>query len=298
MTNNPITAQVAGMVISGMFGADASIPPSTTSNHDDGDTETHPTRTSTGIPLLIQPTNVDSQEPQYACPHASSLQAGFSIGSPNPTWQRHLSASADLFASLDEISGVDPQASDWHTSYDHYFDNLSARLCHQHALPCNSSLHPERCITQAQADKVFRLGEWEYAWTWRAAGADTLEASRGSFGVWVAELAAHLRAAAAGESTVVYRHNIAHDGSLSRLLSILQVEDMVWPGMGAEIAFELWRRDGKDYLRIVWSGQVLKSSTPVLQGDMHGMLALQQVLDYFDGLVGREASKVKSLCGL
>lgn len=45
------------------------------------------------------------------------------------------------------------------------------------------------------------------------------------------ELESHLRAAIAGKSQVRYRHNVAHDGSISSLLGFLQVSEMAWPGM-------------------------------------------------------------------
>lgn len=255
-----------------------------------------------GIPLHIQPSDIDSLEPKYNCPASTALINTYGPNSANPIWQRHLTSSSSLLTDFDALSGVDPNDPAWHTSYDHYFDNLSARLCHQMPLPCNSTFHPERCISRAQADAVFRLGEWEYSWLYRGAGADTLRSSRGSFGVWMAELARNLRDARDGSSTVIYRHNVAHDGSLSRLPSLLQIEEMVWPGMGSEIIFELWQRSGGTdedalYVRILWSGQVLRSSTPILQGDM-GMLPLEKILGYLDGMVGMNANMVKDLCGL
>lgn len=140
VTNNVITSQVAGMVVNGMVGT-----------------------TNAPTPLLIQTPTVDSLEPKYSCPAASSLKSQYGSGSTNPTWQRHLQDSADLASQLDLISGVSPNASDWHVSWDHYFDNLSARLCHAKPLPCNVT-NQNLCIQQNEANKVFRLGEWEYNW--------------------------------------------------------------------------------------------------------------------------------------
>jgi acid phosphatase len=95
-----------------------------------------------------------------------------------------------------------------------------------------------------------------------------------------------------------YRHNVAHDGSISYILSILQVEKMVWPGMGSELIFELYRGkvDQKYYIRVLWGGQVLKSSNPTL-GDF-AMLEAEILLAYFDGLVGQRAAKIPRLCSL
>lgn len=278
VTNNVITSQVASMLIAGMY----------------------PSRSNKDTPLLIQPDSIDSLEPAYTCTTASSLFSSYGSGSASPAWEAHLNASASLYATLDAISGVNPNASDWHISFDHYFDNLSARLCHAKPLPCNIS-NPDACVTQAEADHVFRLGEYEYSFIYRDAN-QSLPASVGSYGIWIAELAQNLRHAmgdgpssvnATGER-VKYRHNVAHDGSIARLLSVLQVEKMVWPGMGSEVVFELYAKDGCYFLRVLWGGQVLTSTNPTL-GRMD-LVPVATVLAYFDGLVGVGASKIPGIC--
>ena len=271
VTNNVITSQVASMVLNGMFGITSQVP------------------------LQVQPDAIDSLEPTYPCSSADSLKEQYGVGSTNPTWQAHLQDSAGLVHDLDSISGVDPSATDWHQSWDHYFDNLSSRLCDAKVLPCNST--SGACVSETEADEVFRLGEWEYSWIYRAAGPDTLQASAASYGVWVAELAENLRQKTQGDPSV-YRHNVAHDGSLSPLLSILQVDEMVWPGMGAEVVFELYQsitEDGAWYVRILWNGQVIRSSSPTLTAP-GGLISLDVLLAYFDRLVGPRGSKVLSDC--
>ncbi|KAK4942617.1 hypothetical protein LTR28_008645 [Elasticomyces elasticus] len=260
------------------------------------------------VPLSIQPASIDSLEPAYACTAASELSNAYGPGSNSTAWLAHLDASAPLHASLDSLSGIDPSASTWHTTWDHYFDNLSARLCHAKPLPCNSNSNtttadPSLCVTMAQAEQVFRLGEYEYSFLYRDAPA-SLRTSVGGYGVWIAELAQNLRHAidpAAPSSTgdaggrgVRYRHNVAHDGSVARLLSILQVDEMVWPGMGSEVVFELFSREKRFYVRALWGGRVLRSSNPSL-GSVD-LLPAETLLAYFDGLVGRGARKVPELC--
>jgi acid phosphatase len=116
----------------------------------------------------------------------------------------------------------------------------------------------------------------------------------------VAELAQHIRHQIAGEDRkTVYRHNIAHDGSIARLLSILQVDVMVWPGMGAEVVFELYtsKKDGetkRHFVRVLFGGQVIRSSNPDL-GRLD-MIPAAKLLEYFDGLVGKRADLVPVLC--
>lgn len=275
VTNNVITSQVASMLIKGMWNA---TPPTTT-------------------PLNIQPSAIDSLEPTYPCPAASRLYASYATGSTSPAWTAHLHAAKPLMAALDAISDIPSNATPWHISLDHYYDNLSARQCHAKPLPCRTA-DPKRCITQAQADTVYRLGQYEYSFIYRDSPL-SLRAAKATFGVWLAELASHIRAAVAGSDTIIYRHNVAHDGSVARLLSLLQVDHMVWVGMGGEVVFEIYRHKehtNMHYIRILWGGRVLRSSNPGL-GTVE-MLRLETFLQYVDGMVGVGAMDVVGFCGL
>jgi hypothetical protein len=213
---------------------------------------------------------------------------------------------------LDDISGVSPTDARFHESFDHYYDNLSARQCHSKPLPCKLviGLNSTTCVDQTIADEVYRLGQYEYSYIYRD-DPRSLAASATSYGVWIGELTTHIRDFINGASDVIYRHNVAHDGSLSRLLSVLQVDVMVWPGMGSEVVFELFKKDtttlptstapttaptslGGYYIRVLWKGQVLRSSNPSL--GLMDMVPLETVLGYFDGLVGVGASLVMGKC--
>lgn len=252
--------------------------------------------------LTAQASGIDSLEPTYTCPTATGLTA---TQSQSPLWTAHLNKSAPLYATLDAISHIPANETTlgFHSSWDHYYDNLSARQCHSKPLPCALATGPNGqltntsdCVTQATADAVYRLGNWEYSYLYRDSPL-SLAASAASFGVWVAELAEHMRAHLSGASPVRYFHNVAHDGSLARLLSVLQVERMVWPGMGAEVVFEVWGKEGEagSFLRVLWGGTVLRSSSPAL--GVLDMVPLEAVLAYFDGLVGVNATLVKGMCG-
>lgn len=203
VTQNVITSQVAGMLINGMW------------------------QTTDSIPLTIQGAGVDSLEPQYSCSVGSDLFDDIKSSS-NAAWQNHLDAAVDLYSMLDNISGVSPDDSGFHASFDHYFDNLSARQCHAKPLPCKleNGANSTTCVDQATADAVYRMGQWEYSQIYRDA-SDSLAASSTTYGVWIAELSAHLRDVVAEKQGLSYFHNVAHDGSVSRLLSILQVDVMV-----------------------------------------------------------------------
>lgn len=269
VTNNVITSQVAGMVINAMYDPAKSFP------------------------LYIQPPSIDSLEPAYTCPASTVLLTAYGPGSTNPNWTSHISASQALFTTLDTVSGVLPSHIGFHLSWDHYFDNLSSRLCHHKPLPCSIS-NTTDCITNETANIVFRLGLYEYSYIYRGSPY-SLRASTAAFGVWIAELVQNIRDSING-SPVKYRHNIAHDGSIAMLLSILQVDEMVWPGLGAEVVFEIYkavRGEGR-FVRILWGGVVLRSSFPAL--GVVDMLPVETLLGYFDELVGVGASKVPGMC--
>lgn len=271
VTNNPITTQVAGMVIAAMYGSLADVP------------------------VKVQPASIDSLEPAYPCAGGTALYSTYSVGSSNPNWTAHLTDSQPLLNELENITGVSPSEPGFHKSWDHYFDNLSSRLCHSKPLPCNIN-DTSTYVTDAQAASVFRVGLYEYSYIYRS-NPLSLHASVASYGVYIAELAQNIRESISG-NPVKYRHNVAHDGSLAMLLSILQVDEMVWPGLGAEIVFEIFSKtaseDGARWVRILWGGVVLRSSYPKL-GSVD-MMPLDTLLEYFDLLVGLGASKVPDLC--
>jgi hypothetical protein len=272
VTNNVITSQVSSSLLAGYYPQ---------SRHQE-------------FPVLIQPSSVDSLEPAYNCPAGSALYKNYSSGGSDPKWTLHLIDAKQLYAKLDSISGVSPTDSGFHMSFDHYFDNLSSRQCHAKPMPCSAN-DSSICITQDLADTVYRLGQYEYSYTYRSS-SESLPAAVATYGVWIAELAQNIRDSVNGKGATIYRHNIAHDGSVSRLLAILQVDTMFWPGMGSEVVFEIYRiKASTNYaVRVLLGGQVLKSSHPSL-GFM-SMVDLDTLLAYFDGLVGVGASKVPGFC--
>ncbi|KAJ7043142.1 phosphoglycerate mutase-like protein [Mycena alexandri] len=259
VTNNVITSQVAGGLLRGLFpGTDNAA-------------------------VLIQSSTFDSLEPTYSCPRANSLFNAYTSGSGN--WTTHLTDAAPLYAKLDSVSGTaNPDTAGWHTSFDHYYDNLSAKLCHGKTLPCsvNSS---SLCVTQDEADTVFRLGNWEYSYYFRDA-PDSAEYSALHYGAWFLELKAHLEAVVTGQGKVKYFHNIAHDGSVSPVLGFLQIANMVWPGMGSEVVFELYKKQNSYFLRVLWGGQPMVTST--LMGTLD-LIPVETMFNYIDSMIGSSA---------
>jgi len=259
VTNNVITSQVAGGLVKGLF-------PGTEN-----------------IAVLIQSSTYDSLEPTYSCPTADNLHNAYTSGSSN--WTTHLTEAAPLYAKLDSVSGIsNPDGGGWHTSFDHYYDNLSAKLCHGKQLPCSIN-DTSLCVTQDEANTVFRLGNWEYSYYFRDA-PDSTEYSALHYGAWFLELKGHLEAVVAGQSKIKYFHNIAHDGSVSPVLGFLQIANMVWPGMGSEVVFELYKKQSSFFLRVLWGGQPMVTSTPMGTLDL---IPVQTMLDYIDSMTGSGA---------
>ncbi|KAG5645660.1 hypothetical protein DXG03_005497 [Asterophora parasitica] len=278
VTNNVITSQVASGLVKGLFPASA------------------------GIEAIIQSSSFDSLEPTYSCNKASQLKSSITTGSQ--VWNDHLAAAAGLYAKLDAISGISPSdTAGWHTSFDHYYDNLSAKQCHGKALPCNLN-STSSCVTQDIADTVYRLGNWEYSWQWRDAPQSAQYAAL-KYGAWVLELKNKLQNKVSGQSKgthdltpvlqLKYVHNIAHDGSISPLLGFLQISKMVWPGMGSEVVFELYSKasgaygsDKRSYfIRVLWSGQPIQTSTPLGTIDL---VPVDKFFSYIDSTVGSSSA--------
>lgn len=228
----------------------------------------------------------------------------------NSTWKEHLIKGQSVLDELNIISGADETDKGWHDSFERYVDNLAARTCHSKNLPCKAD-DPLKCVSPALTDSVFRMGQYEYSYIYRD-HPESLAASAASFGVWVAELAQHWREKVdAKQPDVVFRQHFANIGGISRLLSILQTDVMVLPGMGAELSFELWfkrpwderhihvpdneARDPQDFfVRVLWGGRPLRSSNPTL-GTLD-MIPLQTIMAYFDDLVGVIGEKIPAMC--
>ncbi|KXN85635.1 Lysophosphatidic acid phosphatase type 6 [Leucoagaricus sp. SymC.cos] len=269
VTNNVITSQVASGLLHGLFPK---------SDH---------------IQVEIQSSSFDSLEPTYPCSKANSLRNDFTTGSKGQVWQDHLSAAASLYNKLDSVSGIARDDSGgWHVSFDHYYDNMSAKQCHSKHLPCSVN-DTSLCVTQDEADTVYRLGNWEYSYIFRDA-PDSTAYSALHYGAYALELKSHLTDVMQGKSKLRYFHNVAHDGSISPLLGLLQIDVMVWPGMGSEVVFELYKNTHSEgyFIRVLWSGQPMKTSTPLGTLDM---IKVEDFFTYIDSMVG-SGSDLVSAC--
>ncbi|BEJ16163.1 hypothetical protein CspHIS471_0507680 [Cutaneotrichosporon sp. HIS471] len=252
VTNNVITSATLGAFIAGLY----------------PDQEEYE--------ALVQLETYDSLEPSFPCPTASKLLNQIR---QEAEWLQHLNASTALMSRFDAVAGRGPDDKDWHVSYDHAYDNISAKQCHDLRLPC-SATNSTLCVPQSDADTIYRLGHWEYAYMYRVSNRSTTFSAL-KMGAWFGEVAEHLRTAAAGHK-IKYRHNFAHDGSMAAILGLLQFAKPMWPGTGAEVVIELWKKEpesGRDFVRVLWSGQPLETSTPLGTLDM---VPLSDLLGYLE----------------
>ncbi|KAK9460100.1 histidine phosphatase superfamily [Lipomyces oligophaga] len=265
-TSNVITSQVAGALILAMY----------------PDTEE--------VPVWQQTADQDSMEPGYSCSWADDVRTAYQS---TDAWYKHLNMSQSLYDKLDAISGVDPTDSGWHSWFDHYFDNLSSRTCHQLPLPCNVTNSTD-CITQDMAEQVFRLGDYEYNYIFRQADNSTVYSAT-HYGAFLAEVVSRLKGRMAGTEPTIYRHNVGHDGSVSPLMGALQATYLRWPGMGAEVVFELWTKNDTSgyYIRVLYGGQPLATNTPMGTLDM---IPVDTFISYIESLVGANGSNVVKYC--
>lgn len=265
VTNNVITSQVAAGLTKGLF---------------------PDTPLSDPVQVVVQQSGVDSLEPTYKCSPADSIRSAYTGN--NPDWTKHLTAASSLFDKLDRVSGIaKDDTAGWHTSFDHYYDNLSAKQCHSKSLPCSTN-DTSLCVSQDEANTVYRLGNYEYSFYFRDAVNSTAYSAL-HFGAWFVELKARLEGKIHGSNRLKYYHNIGHDGSMAPLMGFLQIDKMVWPGMGSEAVFELYKnskRNGGYFIRVLWSGQPMNTSTPLGRLDM---IPVEKFFDYIDTMVGSGA---------
>ncbi|KZO89951.1 histidine phosphatase [Calocera viscosa TUFC12733] len=266
VTNNVITSQVAGGLIKAMY------------------------PDLTGYQVLIQSSSFDSLEPAYSCPAANAVNSQYQ--GANSTWAQHLQLAAPVYDKLDAVSNIPRNdTGGWHVSFDHYYDNLSAKQCHGFPLPRNVN-NTDICVDQDLANTVYRLGNWEYAYNFRLAQNSTLY-SAGDYGAWILELKANLDGKVAGTNQDIYRHNIAHDGSVAPLMGALQVANGYWPGMGTEVVFELYSKSNSWFIRVLIGGQPMQTSTPMGTLDM---VDYNTFHTYLESLVGTNGSELFAWC--
>lgn len=71
-------------------------------------------------------------------------------------------------------------------------------------MPCNANA-TSSCLSQADANTVYRLGQWEYAYRWRGAQNSTMLSAL-VMGPWFIQLQGHMKDIIENKSITKYRH--------------------------------------------------------------------------------------------
>ncbi|KAF2165587.1 hypothetical protein M409DRAFT_36849 [Zasmidium cellare ATCC 36951] len=200
------------------------------------------------VPLHQQPEAVDTTNESFECDRRTTVLSEIENSTE---WQSHLEAAAPLFNSL---SWASQNESDFTFSFNSFADNFQARLCNGYNLPCNVK-NLSQCATMAQAEEIFRGGDWEWNY-WYRTNPQALLYTQTVEGPFIAEIIQRLQAVQNGNSSIIYEHDFLHDNDIGPIAGALGITALRWPGMGSNIAFELWKvRGGSIYARVLYSGQ-------------------------------------------
>lgn len=188
---------------------------------------------SGAVPLHQQASSVDTVDGGYSCPAKNKVLSAITS---TDKWNEHLSVTKPLRDTLAAM--FDANTNSWMSTFDHFADNFQGRLCNGYELPC-SRKNLSQCVTRAQAEEVFRAGDWEWNYYWR----DNEHATKYIQlveGLFIKEILGRFDAVEKRQSALVYSHNFVHDGDIGPVLGALGIEELRWPGMASNIAFEIW----------------------------------------------------------
>lgn len=204
------------------------------------------------VPLHQQAQYVDTTDRSFTCNYRTTVLSEITSSSE---WKAQLKAAAPL---LSDLSWATQNSSDWTETFDHLCDNFQARLCNGYQLPCNVN-DTSQCVSMQQANEAFRAGDWEWNYYWRAS-QNAKAYIHTTEGLFIGEILARFAAVQAGSNTVKYEHDFVHDGDIGPIAGALGITALRWPGMGSNLAFELWQVDGGDlYARVLYSGQSIST---------------------------------------
>lgn len=185
------------------------------------------------LPLHQMVSSVDTVDKGYHCPAISSTLDRLES---TKEWQDHLAVTRDLLTRLGSMLGA--TSSSWQSTFDHFLDNFQARLCNGYKLPCDVR-NTSTCVTMAMAEEVFRAGDWEWNYYWRT-NPYVVKYIQLIEGLFIGEIISRLQAVRGGTSLLDYNHIFIHDGDIGPILGSLGIDALRWPGMGSNIAFEVW----------------------------------------------------------
>ncbi|EAW09983.1 histidine phosphatase family protein [Aspergillus clavatus NRRL 1] len=201
------------------------------------------------VPLHQQASAIDTVDRGFPCAARDTLQSTIES---TAEWKDHLNVTETLRSTLATMFDAE-SVSAWTSNFDHFADNFQARLCNGYQLPCRVD-DSSQCVTAEQADEVFRAGDWEYNYWWRRNANATLYIQLVE-GLFIGEVVRKLEALEQGSLELTYSHNFVHDGDIAPILGALGIKALRWPGMGSNIAIEIWETSTSElYARVLYSG--------------------------------------------
>eukprot|EP00123_Amoebidium_parasiticum_P010014 comp19838_c0_seq1/m.23893 comp19838_c0_seq1/g.23893 ORF comp19838_c0_seq1/g.23893 comp19838_c0_seq1/m.23893 type:complete len:496 (-) comp19838_c0_seq1:263-1750(-) len=204
--------------------------------------------------IHMKPTELDPMHAYWGCARLDQRQEELKS---DPRWLTlHETTEAQkLRMDLDQMFNTSEVAWWWahfHSlnAFDHYFDIVQCRRCHNLPLPCNGS----HCMSDDMAASVSHYGHWEYSFIFSDRELATLAIGRL---VW--ELHTYMEQAVTDSSDIVFRLHAGHDDTIAPLLGALQVPLTRWPSFASNIILELWRhpKNGNRYVRFLFNGEPL-----------------------------------------
>lgn len=196
-----------------------------------------------------------------------------------------------LRLKLTSLLGIDDpsfstHAHEWESNFDHFFDNIHSRWCHDQPLPCGGPniLTPtgrsrHGCVTQDVADELFDVGDFEFNFKYgKPPVAYRKSIIRLGIGLFLNQILSNMEAHTIqgktedqsfvpapppssvpdAKSKQIFLYS-AHDDSIGVLLGALQTQDYRWPPYASNLIFELWRKsDGEHYVRVLYNGVALQ----------------------------------------
>ncbi|KAL4804588.1 histidine phosphatase superfamily [Aspergillus unguis] len=235
------------------------------------------------LPLHQQAESIDTINRGFPC---AARDTFLSKIQSSAEWNEHITVTSSLRNTL--VQMFDGDESAWTDTWDHFADNFQARLCNGYDLPCSVS-KSSQCVSEDQANEVFRAGDWMYNY-WYRKSADAKGYIQTTEGLFIAELVRAFRAVVAKDSEIVYSHTFFHDGDIAPLLGALGIRVLRWPGMASNVAFEIWETENKEfYARVLYSGRTIET--------VHGVLEWIPISKLIDILSPFIPEDIFSLCG-
>lgn len=185
------------------------------------------------LPLHQQAGSVDTINRGFSCPARNRILNAIQS---TQEWNEHIAVSSSLRNTLADMFGAQDDPA-WLDTWDHFADNFQGRLCNGYNLPCKIE-DVSQCATRRQANDVFRAGDWMYNY-WYRKSPDSMAYIQMTEGLFIGELVRSFEDVTRG-SEVLYRHVFAHDGDIAPMLGALGIRALRWPGMGSNLAFEIW----------------------------------------------------------